>query len=130
MYDLESKETINVTIPIKLYDIECLLIEAFEQSSTYWIHSIKKPANGKTAVENVMSGGSVTIYVLDESNGRKMELNGKTEFTLNPKAIEAGITVMAEKWPRHLADILIENPDATTSDVFLQCALFQDIIFG
>jgi hypothetical protein len=32
--------------------------------------------------------------------------------------------------PRHFADVLNENDDAGTGDVFLQCCLFGEIIFG
>jgi hypothetical protein len=37
---------------------------------------------------------------------------------------------MADKYPRHIADILSENDDATTGDVFLQLCLFGDVVYG
>lgn len=37
---------------------------------------------------------------------------------------------MPVKYPRHWADVLAENDDATTGDVFLQCCLFGECIFG
>jgi len=38
--------------------------------------------------------------------------------------------VMAKKEPRHFADFLKEDYDETTGDVFLQCCLFGEVIYG
>lgn len=37
---------------------------------------------------------------------------------------------MAEKSPRHFADLLSEDDDATTHDVFIQHVLFGEVIYG
>ena len=46
------------------------------------------------------------------------------------KSISEGLNVMATHCPRHLADFLNEESDAATADVFLQCCLFGDLIYG
>lgn len=38
--------------------------------------------------------------------------------------------LMAKDFPRHMNDLLIENDDAITADVFLQLSLFEDVIYG
>jgi hypothetical protein len=38
--------------------------------------------------------------------------------------------VMQEKYYRHFRDMVAENDDATTADVFLQLAIFTDIVYG
>lgn len=43
-------------------------------------------------------------------------------------AIKNGLAVMAEIFPHDFADILIENDDATTGDLFLQCCCFPEQI--
>lgn len=50
--------------------------------------------------------------------------------TLDLEAIKKGLQIMADKEPRHFADILDENDDMTTADVFVQCALFGEVIYG
>jgi hypothetical protein len=50
--------------------------------------------------------------------------------TLDRVACNRGLQVMATKYPRHFADVMTENDDAVTADVFMQCALFGEIIYG
>ncbi|OUW18621.1 MAG: hypothetical protein CBD18_02475 [Opitutales bacterium TMED158] len=38
--------------------------------------------------------------------------------------------LMQEKHYRHFRDMVAENDDATTSDVFLQLALFSEVVYG
>ena len=37
---------------------------------------------------------------------------------------------MAKESPRHYGDLISGNFDAITADVFLQYALFEEVIFG
>lgn len=55
---------------------------------------------------------------------------GKSTATLTLKRILKGMNVMAAKYPTHFNDIIMETDDAVTADVFLQCCLFGDAIFG
>jgi hypothetical protein len=56
-----------------------------------------------------------------ESTGRKV-------FGLADLA--KGLQTMAEKYPRHFADFVAENDDADTGDVFLQCVVLGDVVYG
>jgi hypothetical protein len=44
--------------------------------------------------------------------------------------IRNGLQVMADKYPNHWHDFINDNEDATTGDVFLQCCLYGEVIFG
>jgi len=44
--------------------------------------------------------------------------------------IRYGLQVMADKYPRHFQDLLNDNDDAITGDVFLQCCLWGEVVFG
>jgi hypothetical protein len=37
---------------------------------------------------------------------------------------------MRDQYPRHYADLVEENDDAITGDVFLQLAVFGELIYG
>ena len=50
--------------------------------------------------------------------------------TLNLAKIKKGLTVMAKKFPEHFGDFHSGNYDMNTGDVFLQCCLFGDVIYG
>lgn len=49
---------------------------------------------------------------------------------LNMRAVAAGAAVMAEKYPEHFRNFMDENDDAVTADVFLQCCVFGEIVYG
>ena len=71
-------------------------------------------------------GTAELIYDLPddpEGDGNGKMLVGKCEIVL-------GLTRMAEKAPKHLADLINENDDAITHDVFVQCVVLGDIIYG
>jgi len=67
-------------------------------------------------------GGSITI--------RSSETDDEPNYILDLNAIEKGLQLMATKFPDHFADFIKEQDDATTGDVFLQCCLFKDVIYG
>jgi hypothetical protein len=72
-------------------------------------------------------GGSADL-AFDLPDGEEGEMQGQIEF--GKAEIQRGLAIMAAKYPRHLADLLSENDDATTHDVFMQCAILEDVIYG
>ena len=44
--------------------------------------------------------------------------------------LQQGLQRMARKYPRHFADFMAENDDAITGDVFLQCVVLGEVIYG
>ena len=61
---------------------------------------------------------------------REAEEPGPFTLTLNREKLIAGLQVMASKYPRHFANFMSENDDAETGDVYLQCCLFGEIVYG
>ena len=51
-------------------------------------------------------------------------------MSLGEKEILRGLEVMADKYPNHFGDAIAGNDDATTGDVFLQCCVFGDVLYG
>jgi hypothetical protein len=70
-------------------------------------------------------GGSVIFSSTEDE-----VLNGKSQWVLDLPAIKRGLALMAEKYPRHFGDFRAEKSDSITGDVFLQCCLFEDVIYG
>lgn len=50
--------------------------------------------------------------------------------TLDGKALERGLQVMADKYPKHWSDFIAENEDSDTGNVFVQCCIFGEVVFG
>ena len=133
-----SSLTITPKHNISFSQIETLLCSAFEGGSNYWyqIDGYHKPDNFDNSTEGNVSfmhisfplnkNGFLLIIVKD---GVDEEQKGK-EYTLNLAKIEQGLKIMSEKYPRHFNDILDENDDAITADVFLQSCLFGEVFYG
>lgn len=135
----------QVTITRNFTDLELagLLCCAFEGGTGYWcrINDFICPEGTKksdfyeggtlSAIEGeyfhwcetvpLCDGGALILE--DQENGKG------DEYRLDRRMIQRGLEVMAEKYPQHFVDIT-SGADAITGDVFLQCALFGEIIYG
>jgi hypothetical protein len=118
----------TVTLDIEL--IRGLLTTAFEGGSNYWyqglhiINDVDEPSDPEVHRFHIVptcEGGSVGFHADDEPD---------TLLVLNLEAIREGLGIMREKYASHWADFYNENDDATTGDVFLQCCVFGEVIYG
>lgn len=69
----------------------------------------------------LLPGGVIVLEDIEDDN--KL-------YRLDFEAVQRGLKCMANNWPKHFADFMQDNADATTGDVFVQCALFGDIVYG
>jgi hypothetical protein len=122
--------TANVTRKSVAY----LLCSAFEGGSNYWyqIHDYVEP---QSLTFRFDKGEVYEAYDYPLNDGGAVLVGDSEEPDDEPKrldlaAIERGLQVMAEKYPRHWQDFANENDDACTGDVFLQCCLFGEIVYG
>lgn len=105
-----------------------LLCSAFEDGSNYWIDHVEitnRPKQAEYFHESPVYGGELTIHV-----EKSETLPGKEVVKLNRAALEKGLQVFHDKYPHHWADFIAENDDAITADVFVQCCVFGDAIYG
>jgi hypothetical protein len=136
--------------------IQDLLIMAMEGGSNYWVDRVEAVYVNKIlrTVESIeemrkyvqegtgysdkidydvtyplyswlplMSGGSdVFVYGMEEGETKR-------EYLTREK-IGKGLQTMADKYPEHFSAILTEEEDGETADVFLQCCLFGEIVYG
>lgn len=110
--------TVKVTHTFDRERIECLLISAFEGGSNYWIKWAQ-----------AVQGGDIYDAAFDY--GVRIRADGEPHSRLlNLAAMHKGLQDMADHHPRHMADFISGNDDATTGDVFLQLCLFGEVIYG
>jgi hypothetical protein len=138
---LEQKPaTLGFTQEIEIQRIADLLTGAFEGGSNYWyqIEEFVKPKNLNNSEEGqqtfetcfkhidypINEGGALIISDINEED------DDKETWTLNLESLTKGLQVMAKDYPNHMANFLAFNDDAETSDVYLQCCLFGEVIFG
>jgi hypothetical protein len=67
-------------------------------------------------------GGALVIKDKEDEDGKL--------YRLDLNACARGLQVMQEKYPRHFGAFLSEDDDAETGDVFLQCCLLGDVVYG
>jgi len=72
-------------------------------------------------LELIFKGGTLTI---GDNEGQM------PDKILDIKACLVGLALMAEKYREDFADFLSQDDDANTSDIFLQLALYGEVIFG
>ena len=132
------KTTAHIEIPDQR--IADVLITAFEGGVNYWcmIDSYREPEEGMMRhfdgsahgivryCDYPLSPGGAVLIRTNEND----EINGKNRWVLNTEALERGLGLLAEKFPRQFAQIVDEEDDAATADLFLQLCCFGEEVFS
>ena len=117
-----------------------LLCTAFEGGSNYWYQSLRVGSLPEgTVMKDFHCGGRMQApgnyfhwsqlvpvkggtVLLDDAEEEDDDGNA-TVYELGKEQLSRGLQIMRERHPRHWQD-------AVTGDVFLQCCLFGDVIYG
>lgn len=98
-----------------------LFVTAYEGGSNHWIEWII----------------SASRYRDPESYGPNMNphclVAGDDDVenrVINWDTIQTGLKIMEETYTSHWSDLINDNMDADTADVFLQCVCFGEIVYG
>ena len=99
-----------------------MIVNAAEGGSNYWCE-----ITGRETLDysNLVMEGNSTLTVTDHETEE-----GVIGFILDAAKCAKGVQIMAEKYPQHFHNLVNENDDAETADVFLQCAIFGELIYG
>ena len=131
--DPAMKYEVTTTVDLDPKRIQDIVCGAFEGGSNYWL--------GRSRVELVVP----TYESLPDENvvwyGREFNVFAQDCFRitfdledgikeLTPETVQKGLDLMAVKYPEHFNNLVAENDDAETHDVFLQLCLFQEIVYG
>lgn len=73
-------------------------------------------------------GGGVAQVNYDDPEDE--EGNGAGKKDIKRADLSRGLALMAEKSPDHFADLLNENDDADTHDVFMQYVILGEVVYG
>lgn len=140
--ETKTDKTFEVKKKVNYNDVANLLCSALEGGSNYWymLEKVVKPKKEDRYIFIDSKGKEDTswseTYTAPFSKGGRLvisDYSGENAFEpkiLDLDAIERGLSVMAEKYPMHFSDFISDNGDAITGDVFLQCCLFGETIFG
>ena len=125
----------SVQHKIPLTRLSDLLAEAWDGGSAYWARAIKYNEPDEWKFSTSVSHGEGHHYGHEyplNPNGSVVinDIEEDKNITLDWNKIQKGLKVFVEKFPQAYADFVDENDDAGTGDMFLQCCLFGDVIYG
>ena len=78
----------------------------------------------------LLKGKGIVVYDCYEMDSELNEGEEPTKYRITLDNIKKGLRLMKEQYPRHWADLVEEEDDAITGDVFLQLAVFGEVIYG
>ena len=107
---------IKTTVPITDERINDLFDTAHEGGINYWCG----PSTCCT-IEELRSGAAATYHDIEDRDNR---------FELTFEMVEAGLQLMSEKYHNQFMNIVDENFDAETADIFIQYCLFKEVVYG
>lgn len=131
--------SIPVNVNVTISTIRNLLTCAIEGGSNYWGAFREDPNFIKSITEAdkdayVKSEGGEYYACYDIKNPyyclRVSDAEGGTTYNVTLENLIKGLGIMANRYPRHFKDVINENYDAVTGDVFVQCSVFGEIVFG
>lgn len=112
---------------VTLQQVTDLLISAIEGGSNYWYRlENDNDDTSRGYWERVWDSGlKVSDRCADEPYKGE-----PTEKIINEKTMMEGLQLMQTKYPHHFANVVSDQGDASTGDVFLQLCVFGEIIYG
>lgn len=78
----------------------------------------------------LINGGTLVVYDEYEMDSELYDGEEPTKHYLTLKDVRKGLRLMKKDYPYHYADLVEENDDAETGDVWLQLAVFGEVIYG
>ena len=78
----------------------------------------------------LMFGKGVVVYDCYEMDNELNDGEEPTKYHLTMDNVRKGLELMRDQYPRHYADLVEEQDDAITGDVWLQLATFGELIYG
>ena len=85
--------------------------------------------------EGLLHGKGVMVYDcydedIDEDICDISEFPKSAKHHITIADVQKGLELMRDQYPRHYADLVEENDDLITGDVWLQLAVFGELIYG
>jgi|OM-RGC.v1.025801105 hypothetical protein len=139
---MSNAKPFEVKISLSPYAVSSLLCAALEGGSNYWYEIVEYEFPEGITLDDFRKGGRFAdpewywhpaqIIPLQEGCSVVItDIEDDTErWRLNRAAITRGIVTMSQKYPRHWKNVGTSEEDAETGDVFLQCCLLGEIVYG
>lgn len=144
----ESEENLEVTVALKLpysriADLICTGLEGGQPYATFSYNGYVNKESTKfwrgkrweefyAHINPALTKGSY-VLLLDHYNvddNREDRSVKVKRYKLGLPQIRKGLQIMASKYPHQFGLFMNEGEDAITGDVFLQCCLLGEVVYG
>ena len=128
-----NHENLVNLLSVATYGNEWPVVKAFKSDADKGLFENCDCREDKWA-EALMHGKGVMVYdCYDEDVDYDADLSefpksAKHHITMDD--VRKGLELMRDKYPRHYADLMEEDDDLITGDVWLQLAVFGELIYG
>ena len=126
--------TVQLTVRISNEQIRDLLSAALEGGINYWADYEAGFTPDKEAMANKLRGvwEGLPVYFIEDPKYTLLikDMYESKTHELTYERLRLGLVDMATKYPGHMQKLLTDEFDAETGDVFIQCCVFGDIIYG
>lgn len=130
--------TVTTTVEVPISIISNAIVGAFEGGSTEWVQSADLISGWRTdqppgvrmvwwGYEEVFANPFEISVEFDDPNSAT---DTTAKRTVKNEDIGRALALMANKSASHFADLIAENDDADTHDVFMQYLILDDIVYG
>ena len=131
-FTTDHENLVNL-LSVATYGNEWPVVKAFKSDSDKGLFEDCECREDKWA-KGLMEGKGVMVYDCYDEDAEECDslsdfpATAKHHITLED--VKKGLELMRDQHPRHWADLVEENDDAITGDVWLQLTVFGELIYG
>ncbi len=130
---MDTPYAIATVVTVPPQRIQDMVVGAFEGGSNYWLTgqvTLVKPWLTEMPKCGVVWYGNPERNIFAEESFEVALETDEGRKLLTRETVQKGLELMATLHRDHFNDLVNENDDATTSDVFLQLCLFEEVVYG
>jgi hypothetical protein len=127
-----KKFKVIVEREVTIDQVKDLFILACEGGSNYWAKSVSPLLDDWRKSRNVLEDNydyMLRGFIVEEIPVYWEKYKEKKHKVTKTK-IKNALRLMAKNYTNHFNDMLNENTDAETGDIFMQLCVFGDVIYG
>lgn len=128
-FTTDHENLVNL-LSVATYGNEWPVVKAFTSDAEKGLFEDCECREDKWA-KALMKGKGVVVYdcyALDDAETNEEKAEARHYITIAD--VQKGLELMRDQYPRHYADLVEENDDLITGDVWLQLAVFGELIYG
>ena len=132
-YFITDREHLSDLLSVATYGNEWPVVKAYKSDNDKGLFNDCECREDKWA-EGLLKGKGVMVYDCYDADAEECEtLADFPKTAKHPITIEdvrKGLELMRDQYPHHYADLVEENDDLVTGDVFLQLATFGELVYA